>query len=290
MVQIGTPKWIPRREGNPLPSAKGRFNIEIVSVYYFGDRDSLCAAVIIRTSFELPEKRLKYAKCPLTIHHVAEDVDKQPLAISHYYPEQHEFVQVNFHTGQREWYFDPTIEALEVKAHIGGIKKARSDDKPSVISLQAKNDQDATPRISWHYEDRDKSRYPGVVDVLLVVENPSAGNSAFFEFKLQLTKDLKVDVHGPKWERFTDPMNRWVGLPDAGTDGWNFKVRGAYKPELAKQALSNMTNEAPPAIGLKAAAKSMLAAMAHPAMSSSSFSSSHSVASTSEGVKSPIGS
>jgi len=43
----------PLRQGEPPPSSKGRFEIEIKSVYYYPERSSIRAAVVLNTSFIL---------------------------------------------------------------------------------------------------------------------------------------------------------------------------------------------------------------------------------------------
>ena len=51
------PDCNPRRQGPPL-SCKGRFEIEILSVYYYPERSSIRAAVVLKTSFILHGRKL----------------------------------------------------------------------------------------------------------------------------------------------------------------------------------------------------------------------------------------
>ena len=55
-----TPHW-----DGEAPPTKGRFDIEILSVYYYPKNDSVCAAVVLKTSFvlEKDQKLSKYLRC-----------------------------------------------------------------------------------------------------------------------------------------------------------------------------------------------------------------------------------
>jgi len=257
--ETSIPDRNPRRQGEAPPSSKGRFEIEILSVYYYPERRNVRAAVVLKTSFILHgDRKLKYAECPIAVY--PEDRNSEPLAIGDYHPIIDEHVQVDYRTGQKYWHLNPAVNVMEAGAQIGSVGATRSDNKASTISLRAINRQETIPRISWYYQAGKNTIYPGVVTVLLIIENENPKGAPWFEFDLKLTRDLKVDVHGKKL--FTDFRDRWVGVPEDG-DGWTFKIRGQFNPDYAMTSLSR-PHTSDSNVGLKAAARSMLDALSPP--------------------------
>ncbi|PPQ75222.1 hypothetical protein CVT26_008307 [Gymnopilus dilepis] len=253
-----TPSFNPVRDGEAPPASKGRFDIEILSVYYYADGDGVCAAVVLKTSFILKDGRqLKYAECPIEVH--AEDDSKEQLSIIKYHPLDEEFVQVDYNSGKREWTLNPAILLPHGGAQVGSMSASRTDHQVKMISLQAANRQDRTPRITWYYKDSKKTFYPGGVEVLLIVRKTT--NASWFRFKLQLSTELKVDVHGAI-PFVTDFRDRLVGVPKRGTNGWNFEIKGRYNEEHAIKVLNSL--ESDPSVGLKSAAREMIVALNPP--------------------------
>ena len=114
-------------------------------------------------------------------------------------------------------------------------------------------------RVRRYYKDSKKTFYPGGVEVLLIVRKTT--NASWFRFKLQLSTELKVDVHGAI-PFVTDFRDRLVGVPKRGTNGWNFEIKGRYNEEHAIKVLNSL--ESDPSVGLKSAAREMIVALNPP--------------------------
>ncbi|KAF9523985.1 hypothetical protein CPB83DRAFT_862054 [Crepidotus variabilis] len=248
-IPVSSPELL----GKEIPSAKGRFEIAVESVYYYPEETSICAAVLLRTWFSLGNKQLKFANCPISVHALATDTDDKTLDIREYFPPYDERVQVKYNKGRKRWYIDPAVKAMEVEVSVGGYEKERTDHEATTISLKAQRIQRRPQRIEWHYKDSEESGcYPEAVDLLIVIAKSDPGDATWFEFQLKLTKDLKVDVHGIGWEF------RFGGIPDPGQDGWHFDIRGQYRSAEAKKARESIKPTVVAEVGLKAAARSFL--------------------------------
>ena len=58
-------------------------------------------------------------------------------------------MQVDYHTGRKEWTLNPSVNLPQGGGQIGSMTSSRSNDKPTIISLQAANRQERIPRITW---------------------------------------------------------------------------------------------------------------------------------------------
>jgi len=138
------------------------------------------------------------------------------------------------------------------------VNKRRKDEQACMISLNPVQKVFAghPTYLNWKYSDSQGVFYPPNVDLLIIVSKSTVSatkHEVWFPFELRLEWELKVDVHG-LW----GSIIRLVHRADKH-DGWCFKIRGQYKPSIAKDALEDARGALKdgyiPSVGLRAAVK-----------------------------------
>lgn len=96
--------------------------------------------------------------------------------------------------------------------------------------------------------------YPETVSVIVMVDKwTDEFIPGWFPFLLNLDWKLRVDIHG---RDISGTMKRFVANASKH-DGWCFKIKGNYEPQLAKAALEDAlkNQDEPSLVGLRVAAK-----------------------------------
>ncbi|CAA7264379.1 unnamed protein product [Cyclocybe aegerita] len=222
------PSLSPRRQQGDSDAllCKGRFGLEMLSVYYYEGRSAVRAAVLFKTTFVLPsDQKLKYAECPITVD--TPNNNKGRIAIVDYHPIENEVIT------SPHW---------------------SNNGARGRMSLRAVNNRQAQPSsISWFFKNSagpgdTTTTYPSVLTLLFVVEPEQSPRNPWFEFNLKLTRDLKVEVRSDNW--LTNLRDRLVrNLKDGSR---TFEIAGQYNPEHAKEALK-LLHSSEPSVGLGAA-------------------------------------
>jgi len=234
-----------------------QFEVDIVSVHYYQEREWAYCAILLSTTFQLRNNMLESARIQICVE--TEDEGLRPsIDISSHYPDQ-ELVEVLRGSETKVVSRNPNVAAGGTVATIlvSGIgnTKTTATDVPRTISLVGSRKpkrEDRPPEIEWIFENQCGVYYPTQTKTLLIVE--ARTQTTKFPFNLCFNHPpLEIQVHSKGW--FS--RQRFKKRPPAPV-GWTFRVVGVYKPGIADKAVRDTTrtpDKASKHFGLKNAAK-----------------------------------